>query len=80
MAFALQPLSLRALCLTKKPYLCFGMRSVYTPKPGQTAQALVGTALLGACFDALDEHEGGNGIHRESKLAGSHAHLTFGFV
>jgi hypothetical protein len=50
MAFALQPLSLRALCLTKKPYLCFGMRSVYTPKPGQTAQALVGTALLGVAL------------------------------
>ena len=27
------------------------------------------------CFDALDEHEGRNGIPRESKLAGSHAHL-----
>jgi hypothetical protein len=50
MAFALQPLSLRALCLTKKPYLRFGMRSVYTPKPGQTAQALVGTALLGVAL------------------------------
>ncbi len=50
MAFALQPLSLRALCLTKKPYLCFGMRNVYTPKPGQTAQALVGTALLGVAL------------------------------
>jgi hypothetical protein len=50
MAFALQPLSLRALCLTKKPYLCFGMRSAYTPKPGQTAQALVGTALLGVAL------------------------------
>jgi hypothetical protein len=50
MAFALQPLSLRALCLTKKPYLCFGMRSVHTPKPGQTAQALVGTALLGVAL------------------------------
>jgi hypothetical protein len=48
MAFALQPLSLRALCLTKKPYLCFRMRSVYALKPGQTAQALFGTALLGA--------------------------------
>jgi hypothetical protein len=34
------------LCLTKKPYLCLGMRNVYTPKPGQTAQALVGTVLL----------------------------------
>jgi hypothetical protein len=34
----------------KKPYLCFGMRSVYTPKPGQTAQALVGTALLGVAL------------------------------
>jgi hypothetical protein len=50
MAFARQPLSLRALCLTKKPYLCFGMRSVYTPKPGQAAQALVGTALLGVAL------------------------------
>jgi hypothetical protein len=50
MAFALQPLSLRALCLTKKPYLRFGMRSVYTPKPGHTAQALVGTALLGVAL------------------------------
>jgi hypothetical protein len=50
MAFALQPLSLRALRLTKKPYLCFGMKSVYTPKPGQTAQALVGTALLGVAL------------------------------
>jgi hypothetical protein len=50
MAFALQPLSLRDLCLTKKPYLCFGMRSVYTPKPRQTAQALVGTALLGVAL------------------------------
>jgi hypothetical protein len=50
MAFALQPLSLRALCLTKKPYLCLGMRNVYTPKPGQTAQALVGTALLGVAL------------------------------
>jgi hypothetical protein len=50
MAFALQPLSLRALHPAKKPYLCFGMRSVYTPKPGQTAQALVGTALLGAAL------------------------------
>jgi len=50
MAFALQPLSLRALCLTNKPYLRFGMRSVYTPKPGQTAQALVGTALLGVAL------------------------------
>ena len=27
------------------------------------------------CFDALDKYEGGNGIPRESKLAGSHAHL-----
>jgi hypothetical protein len=34
----------------KKPYLCFGMKSLYTPKPGQTAQALVGTALLGAAL------------------------------
>jgi hypothetical protein len=34
----------------KKPYLRFGMRSVYTPKPGQTAQALVGTALLGVAL------------------------------
>ena len=50
MAFALQPLSLRALCLTNKPYLCFGMKSAYTPKPGQTAQALVGTALLGVAL------------------------------
>jgi hypothetical protein len=50
MAFALQPLSLRALGLTKKPYLCLGMKSVYTPKPGQTAQALVGTALLGVAL------------------------------
>jgi len=48
MAFALQPPSLRALDLANKPYLRFGMRSAYTPKPGQTAQALVGTALLGA--------------------------------
>jgi hypothetical protein len=50
MAFALQPLSLRALCLTNKPYLRFGMRSAYTPKPGQTAQALFGTALLGVAL------------------------------
>jgi hypothetical protein len=50
MAFALQPLSLRALCLTKKPYLCLGMKSAYTPKPGQTTQALVGTALLGVAL------------------------------
>jgi hypothetical protein len=50
MAFALQPLSLRALRLTKKPYLCLGMRSAYTPKPGQTAQALFGTALLGVAL------------------------------
>jgi hypothetical protein len=50
MAFALQPLPLRALCLTKKPYLRFGMRNVYTPKPGQTAQALFGTALLGVAL------------------------------
>jgi hypothetical protein len=50
MAFAPQPLSLRALCLTKKPYLRFGMRSAYTPQPGQTAQALFGTALLGVAL------------------------------
>jgi hypothetical protein len=50
MAFALQPLSLRALCLTNKPYLRFGMRSAYTPKPGQTAQALFGTTLLGVAL------------------------------
>jgi len=50
MAFALQPLSLRALSLTKKPYLCFGMKNAYTPKSGQTAQALVGTALLGVAL------------------------------
>jgi hypothetical protein len=50
MAFALQPLSLRALGLTNKPYLCLGMRGVRTPKPEQTAQALVGTALLGVAL------------------------------
>jgi hypothetical protein len=36
--------------LSKKPYLCFGMRNVYTPKLGQTAQDLVGTALLGVAL------------------------------
>jgi hypothetical protein len=50
MAFALQPLSLRDLYSPKEPYLRFGMRNVYTPKPGQTAQALFGTALLGVAL------------------------------
>jgi hypothetical protein len=34
------------LDLANKPYLRFGMRSAYTPKPVQTAQAFFGTALL----------------------------------
>jgi hypothetical protein len=50
MTFAHQPLSLRALCLTRKPYLCLGMRSVRTLKTGQTVKALVGTALLGVAL------------------------------
>jgi hypothetical protein len=50
MAFALQPFSLRDLYSPKEPYLRFGMRNVYTPKPGQTAQALFGTALLGVAL------------------------------